>query len=277
MISFALAALAVAADPVSFEEAKKDPAKRGAYLQQLLGPLLLDKKLVKGWYVMTEEAHVEKDCRCAKCANEAIRAEYKTDEREFAFRREIKEVLKPLEKPSSRVVPFYRGTTLVGYQEKQGILLIGDLFALASEDEVKSVVEDYVTTFVKLAEDGVKIGERSVDTTVPAMDSMKYDTVLMLWAQAAQLAPILSGKRKVSEDFKKAAVADYLATYGKYGKAYLRQKKIWDDNNENTLQKEILDSMDVLRATVNEKMKVAGYQHKLVSADEQKFELEPAK
>jgi hypothetical protein len=105
---------------------------------------------------------------------------------------------------------------------------------------------------------------------------MKYGTVTRLVGQTAQVAGILSGKRKVSEGFKREAVAEYLATYGEFGKAYVRQKKIWDDNNENTLQKEIIDGMELFRGWIHDQLKAAGVTHKLVSAEDQKYELEPA-
>jgi hypothetical protein len=256
-----LAALLMVAGP-SFDDAKKDPAKRADYLKEALAKLP-----VKSWHFMPDEAQ-------AKAGNDAIKADYKTDGRDFFFSREIKKIVAPLDAPALRVAPFYRESFDIGQNAKGGILLVGDVFALASEDEAKSVLEDYVATYVKFAEAGVKFGDREVDTLVPALKQMAFTSLIPALALNAQLEAIASGKRKVSDGFREAAVKQYLATYKAFIVDLLKQKKIYDDNNENTLQKEIWDSLEMVKEQLGASLAKAGLAHKETDAQTHEHVLE---
>ena len=241
--------LLLAAGP-SFDEAKMDPSKRAAWLTEKLAKV----GAIKGFYNMTDEAQ-------AKAGQAALKAEYKEDGREFFFNRELKKVLQPIEVSSIKVVPYYREGIDIGQKAKSGIILIGDVFALESEDEALSVIEDYLAPFVKYAEEGVKIGDREVDMFVPALKNMAYTSLIKSLAQSNQVAAILTGKRKVSDAFRESAVQQYLTTYRMFNADLLKQKKIFDDNNENTLQKEIWDSLEMVKAHLVETLDKAGYVH----------------
>ena len=92
--------------------------------------------------------------------------------------------------------------------------------------------------------------------------------------QAAQLEAVLKGTRKVSEDFRKDVTQQYLATHGLFGKMFAHEKKVYDDNNENTLQKEIVDFLDECFKFGHERFDKLGYQHKLVNKDNHEWSLE---
>jgi len=241
--------LLLAAGP-SFDEAKKDPSKRAAWLTEKLAKV----GAIKAYFYMADEAQ-------AKAGQDAIKAEYKADGREFFFNREIKKVLQPIEVSSVKVVPYYREGIDIGQKAKAGIVLVGDVFALESEEEALSVIEDYLAPFVKYAEEGVKIGDREVDMFVPALKNMAYTTLIKSLAQSQQVAAILGGQRKVGESFKETAVKEYLTTYRQFNVDLLKQKKIFDDNNENTLQKEIWDSLEMVKAHLASTLEKAGYVH----------------
>lgn len=235
--------LALAAGP-SFDEAKADKAKRADYLKAAIGAAP-----IKSFYLLGDEAS-------NKAGMDAVKAEYKADGREVFFNKEIKKVVAPAEAASVRAVVYYREGLDVGAAQKAGILLVGDVFALANEDEAKSVLEDYVGTFVKFAEGGIKIGDKEVDTLVPALKQIAYTSLIKSLAQNVQTTAILSGKRKVSDAFKAEAVKEYAATYKQFLADLAKQKKIYDDNNENTLQKEIWDSMELLKAHLDASLDV---------------------
>ena len=217
----ALLALALAAGP-SFDEAKADKAKRADYLKDAVAKLPL-----KGAYLLGDEA-------ANKAGMDALRAEYKEDGRAVFFNKEIKKVLAPADAPTVRAVVYFREGVDVGAAQKAGILLVGDLFALASEDEAKSVLEDYVATFVKYGESCIKIGDKEVDTLVPALK-------------------------------------EYLTTYRQFIADLAKQKKIYDDNNENTLQKEIWDSLEMVKTHLADTLGKAGLEH--VPAADGEFQL----
>src|SRR6187549_2498532 len=145
MLQLILATLVVCAEPgaraVSFDEAKADPAKRMDYLKALLDPKVFDKAknptgVLKAWYYVADEKQMAD-------AQEAIKAVYVAEKREFFFAKEVKTIFAPLESPSRRATPWYSDRVSAGNATKSGILLVGDVFALANEDELKSVVEDY--------------------------------------------------------------------------------------------------------------------------------------
>jgi hypothetical protein len=271
-----------APDPGSFDEAKADASKRAAYLEKLLAPLVYDEKanpkgLVQGWYTVPDQKHQPANCRCHGCAREALRAYYKEDGREFYFEREVGDILKSVEPLSSRVVPYFRRGEGIGTEARAGILLVGDLFSLSGEDEVRSLLEDFATPYARYADAGLKIGDRWIDMGVPALDAVGHSIILPYVAQAGQVEKILKQERKVSEPFRQDAIKGYLATAAAFGKEQAKQIKIYNDNNENTLQKEIVDQLDFLHKGILKRFEAAGFRHKLVDPKTFAVELEPAK
>lgn len=281
MLGLFLALLAAAAPSRSatFEEAKADPAKRLAYLASKLDPLVYDKDknpagLIRGWYYVPEAVHGAAGCRCGACARAAIREVYKAEGREFYFERELPGILASLEVPTLRVLPYYSEDYGAAAQAKAGILLVGDLFALAHEDEARSALEDYALTVIKVREEGLKIEDRELDTNIPALKTIGHASLIRLWGQLAQLEGILKGARKVSDGFRQEAVRQYLATYRTFMTQFLKEKKIYDDNNENTLQKEIVDFLQLVLQTIDARVGALGYRHKLVDKATQEHALE---
>ena len=55
---------------------------------------------------------------------------------------------------------------------------------------------------------------------------------------------------------------------------FAHEKKVYDDNNENTLQKEIVDFMDVCFKTNQKRLEGAGLKHKLVNKETHEYSLE---
>jgi hypothetical protein len=273
MRSLLLATLAAALLPraVTFDEAKKDASKRQAYLAQSLDKLVAEG-LIKGWFY-------QPDAEQAKKAKEAVRQVYKADGREFYFEKEYPNVLAPIESAAMRALPYYSEEYVAGSGGKGGLLIVGDVFALAGEDEVKSVLEDYALTVIKIRELGLKVKdaegeERELDANVPALKTISHLSLIRLWGQLAQVENLLKGTRRVSDDFRKEAVKQYLASYRLFSTQFLKEKKIYDDNNENTLQKEIVDFLDVVLKTIQARVAGAGYQHKLVDKATQEHALE---
>ena len=244
----ALLVLTLSAGP-SFDEAKADKAKRADYLKAAIGGAP-----IKGFYLLGDEAS-------SKAGMDAVKAEYKLDGREVFFNKEIKKVLAPTDSAAVRAVVYYREGLDLGAAQKAGILMLGDVFALSNEDEAKSVLEDYVATFVKYAEGGIKIGDKEVDTLVPALKQIAYTSLIKSLAQSVQAAAILTGERKVSDAFKAEALKEYTATYKQFLADLAKQKKIYDDNNENTLQKEIWDSLEMVKVHLADTLGKAGYAH----------------
>ena len=269
-IPLLLAALPQAAP--TFAEAKADPAKRAAYLEKVVGGMIFDKDknpkgLLKACFYLGDPAQLQ-------AAQDKVKAEYAKDGRAFFFAREFKTMQAALESPTGRVLAYYRGGLAAGSQAKEGILLVGDVFSLAGEEDLKSLLEDYLPTYVRLAEDGIKVKDREVDTFVPALRQMSYVSLIPALAQADQLEKILKGGRKVSDGFKAEAVKSYLATYSLYSRAHAKEKKVYDDNNENTLQKEIVDTLDFLRAHLHERFQGMGLEHKTVNKENHEYSLE---
>jgi hypothetical protein len=276
---FALLSAAAPSRSVTFEEAKASPAKRPAYLAAKLDPLVYDKDknpagLIRGWYFVPETSHGAAGCRCGACARAAIREVYKAEGREFYFERELPGILASLEAPTLRVLPYYSEDYGAAAQAKAGLVLVGDLFALGGEDEAASVLEDYALTVIKVREEGLKIEDRELDTNIPALKTIGHVSLIRLWGQLAQLEGILKGRRKVSDGFRQEAIRQYLATYRAFMTQFLKEKKIYDDNNENTLQKEIVDFLKVVLQAIDARVEAMGYRHKLLDKATQEHALE---
>jgi hypothetical protein len=280
-IVVALLLMAGAAAAQSFDDAKKDPSKRAAYLDGLLGKLACTQghkqAALKGFCILSEAKHAEKGCHCAKCAQDLIRAEYKAENREFFFEKEIKGVLGPVESGQLRLFPFYRDSAVSGTHEHAGILLVGDLFALKSEDEVRSLVEDYLSTYLKTREMGYKVEDRELDTFVPALKMISNTSLLHLDARSIQIEAILKGTRKVSEEFKQETLKQYLVSYQLFARQFAKEKKVYDDNNENTLQKEVVEYLDFIRQHIQKRLAAAGLEHKVVKQETFEYTLEAKK
>ena len=275
MLQFVLAtlcALSAESRAVTFDEAKADASKRMAYIGQILDAQVFDKDknpkgLIKAWYFVADEKQ-------KAAAQEDIKARYKKDGREFFFAKESAAIFAPLETSSRRATAWYSDAVAAGSGSKSGIVLVGDIFSLGSEDEAKSVIEDYALGLVKMREEGLKVKDLELDANIPALKLVSNKSLLPLFAQAAQLEGVLKGTRKVSDGFKKDVTQQYLATHGVFGKMFAHEKKVFDDNNENTLQKEIVDFLDECFKFGHERFKTLGYEHKLVSKENNEWSLE---
>jgi hypothetical protein len=257
---------------VTFDEAKADASKRKAYLGGLLDKHVFDKDknpkgVIQAWYYVAE-----KDQRAA--AEAAIKARYEKDGRAFYFPKEVAAIFAPLDTAVRRVSPWYSDAVAAGAGTHTGILLVGDIFTLGGEEEAKSVIEDYALSLVQMREAGLKVNELELDANIPALKLVSNKSLLPLYAQAGQLEAILKGGRKVSDGFKKELTQSYLATHGVFGKMYAHEKKVYDDNNENTLQKEIVDFLDECLKFGHERFNKLGYQHKLVNKENHEWTLE---
>ncbi len=252
---------------VTFEEAKKDPAKRKAYVEQATAALKAD---VKGIYYMADEAQ-------AAAAKVELQAQWKAEGRAFFFEKESKPLLALLENPSLRVLPVYREGAIAGSGSKSGVVLVGDLFSLASEDEVKSCVEDYAATVVKVREANLKVGDQELDANIPALKLVSHRSLIQTWSQMTQIEKILGGKRKVSDGFKADALKQYLGIHKVFGGHFAKEKKVYDDNNENTLQKEIVDFLEFIWKEMHNRLAAGGLEHKAVNKENHEYELVPKK
>ena len=120
----------------------------------------------------------------------------------------------------------------------------------------------------------VGLAWRNQRAEVPGGKARGPSVLIPLCSQLTQVEKILGGKRKVSDGYRKAVLAEYLSNHQKYTMEVLKQKKIYDSNNENTLQKEIYDALDTLHKHLDERLKKVGYSHKLVDKKTGKVELE---
>ncbi|HEV3029427.1 MAG TPA: hypothetical protein VG457_17745 [Planctomycetota bacterium] len=273
MIPLLIATLfAVGAAGPTFDEAKADPSKRMAHLAAHLDPLVFDKVknptgLIKAWYYVADEAQMA-------AAHDAIKAVFKAEGREFFFAKEVKNIFAPLESPVKRATPWYSDRVSAGAGTKTGILLVGDVFSLANEDEARSVIEDYALALIKLRENGLKVGELELDANIPALKLVSNKSLLPLWAQSGQLEAVMKGARKVSDGFKKELQAQYLATHTLYARQYAQEKKVFDENNENTLQKEIVDFLTECWKTDHARIESLGYKFTLTNKETNEYTLE---
>lgn len=271
MLHLFVASVIAAAGP-SFDEAKADPSKRMAHFHEHLDPLVFDKAknpngLIKAWYYVADEKQMAE-------AQEAIKAVFKAEGREFFFAKEVKNIFAPLESPARRAIPWYSDRISAGAGTKSGILLIGDVFSLASEAEALSVLMDYCLPVIKLRENGMKVGDQELDANIPALKLVSNKSLLTMWGQSGQLEAVLKGTRKVSDAFKADVEKQYLATHNLFARQFAQEKKVFDDNNENTLQKEIVDFLDECFKFNQERFGGLGYTHKLVNKETQEYSLE---
>ncbi len=267
-----LAAVAPETRAVSFDEAKADASKRAAYLEQIVGKHVFDKEknptgTLKAWFFVADEKR-------KAAAEEAIKEKYKAEGREFYFAKEVKAIFAPLESSARRAVVWYPDNVIAGAGAKAGFLLVGDVFSLACEDEVKSVVEDFAFGYVKLRENNLKVKDLELDANIPALKLVSNRSLLPLFAQADQLEAVLKGTRKVSDGFKAELVKQYLATHSVFSRDFAKERKVYDDNNENTLQKEIVDFLDECFKFDHERFEKLGYQHKVVNKDQHEYALD---
>ena len=257
---------------VTFDEAKADASKRMAYIGAILDKHVFDKDKnpkgdIQAWYYVAD-----KDQRAA--AEAAIKARYDKDGRGFYFQKELAGIFAPLDCAVRRATPWYSDQVAAGAGNHTGILLVGDLFTLGGEEEAKSVLEDYVLPLVVMRETGLKVKDLELDANIPALKLVSNKSLLPLFAQANQLEAILKGGRKVSDGFKTELTKQYLATHAVFGKMFAHEKKVYDDNNENTLQKEIVDFLDECFKFGHERFDKLGYQHKLVNKENHEWTLE---
>jgi len=266
MLPLFVASVLAVAGP-SFDEAKADPSKRMAYLQAALDPLKAPAGPLKAWYYVADEKQMAE-------AQEAIKAVFKAEGREFFFAKEVKNIFAPLESPTRRATPWYSDRVAAGAGTKTGILLVGDIFALANEDEAKSVLEDYALAVIKLREGGMKVGDQELDANIPALKLVSNKSLLTMWGQSGQLEAASKGTRKVSDGFKAELQKQYLATHNVFARQYAQEKKVYDDNNENTLQKEIVDFLAECWKADHARIEGLGLKYNLTNKETQEYSLE---
>jgi hypothetical protein len=271
LLAIVLAILVPGVRAVTFEEAKADASKRKAWLGGLLDAKVHDKAKnpkgdLKAWFYVA-------DAEGRKAAEDAVRAEYKAEGREFYFEREVKAIFAPIESGVRPALPWYRDSIIAGSGAKAGLLLVGDVFK-GSEDEARSAIEDYALAYVALRENGLKVEDQELDANIPALKNVSNKSLLPLWAQAGQLEAALKGTRKVGEAYKAELQKQYLATHQVWSRMFAHEKKVYDDNNENTLQKEIVDFLDLCFKGNLKRLEGAGVVHKLVSKDTHEYSLE---
>jgi hypothetical protein len=271
MLHLFIATLITAAGP-SFDEAKADPSKRMAHLHEHLDPLVYDKDknpkgLIKAWYYVADEKQLAE-------AQEAIKAVYKAEGREFYFAKDVKNIFAPLESPARRATPWYSDRISAGAGTHSGILLIGDIFGLANVDEAHSVLMDYALPLIKTKEEGLKVADQELDANIPALKLVSNKSLLPLWAQSNQLEAVAKGTRKVSDAFKAEVEKQYLATLTLFSRAYAQEKKVYDDNNENTLQKEIVDFLTECWKADHARVEGAGFKFTVINKENHEYSLE---
>ncbi len=284
LIILGVAATPALSQDISFEDAKADAAKRPAFLEQVFGKLVHCKEknpagYVKAWYCVTDTAHKDSGCHCAQCAREALMEEFKKDSREKFAEKEIKELFDSLACPAQRVRPFFRETSRIGYKKCEGILLVGDVFGLNSANEFKSTMEDYLAPYIKYHEEVLTLKDKDdfdmeLNPAIPILKDIAHLCLLNLYARTLQIEKIAAKERQVSDEFRKGAIANYLDSHKVYLKMFAKEKKIWDDNNENTLQKEIVDFLEFMQGHIYEKLKKAGFEHKVVNKATFEYTLE---
>src|SRR5689334_3022693 len=96
----------------TFDEAKADASKRTAYVAQLLEQQVYDKHknpngLLQAWYFVADEKQ-------KAAAEEAIKARYTKDGRQFFFAKEVKAIFAPLETSVRRATPWYSDAVAAG-------------------------------------------------------------------------------------------------------------------------------------------------------------------
>lgn len=266
-----------AAQSISFEDAKKgDEAKKLAFLDQELGKLVFDKEknpkgLIKGWFFMGSAAH-------KKAAEEAMKEEYKKDGRESFYDKEVPAILQALEVPATSVFPFYRETANMAQRKCLGYLLVGNLFGLQSEDELRSTLDDYALTYVKNREETMAFkdgdNEQELNPAIPILRDIAHMSLLNLYARSVQIEKIAGKARKVSDDFKKAVAQSYLGSLKLFYRQQKKEIKIFDDNNENTLQKEIVDFLQFMSDYIQKNLKKVGVEQKAVDKENFEYTLE---
>ncbi len=265
------------AQAISFDDAKKgDEAKKLAFLDQELGKLVFDKEknpkgCVKAWYYMANANQKAK-------AEAAMREDYKKDGREKSCEKEVTALLKSLESPSSRILPFYREEAPIARRKHQGILLVGDVLGLQDESEFRSTLDDYILSYLKSREEGMvfKDGDNEYELNVyaPATTEIAHTSLINLHARSVQIQKIAGKSRNASDNFRRAVVRDYLDSHKLYHHQLRRQQKIFDDNNQNDMQKEIVDFLTFARDMIHKNMKKAGVEHKMVDKDAFEYSLE---
>jgi len=212
----------------------------------------------------------------AAAAKTELAALWKADGRAFFFEKESKPLLALLDSPSLRILPVYAEGAIAGNAKKAGVVLVGDLFSLTNEDEVKSCL-DFAATVVAVREGGLKVGDQELDANIPALKLVSHKSLIQVWAQTGQLEAALKGTRKVSAAFKADLEKQYLSTHRIYSQQFAKERKVYDDNNENTLQKEIVDFLDCIWKEMHKRIEAGGLEHKLVNKETHEYELVPKK
>jgi len=270
------------APPVSSPPRGGDEAEKIARLEGLLGKLVYDKEknpagLVKAWYCVPAAGHKGAGCHCGACARQALLEEYRNDRREKQFEQELPAILKRLESPAERIVLFYGEKIVIGQKKRQGILLVGDLLGLG-EEEVRSALEDYLPACLKSWEEGMTFkeeeNEMDLDAYAPATREIARTSLVNLHARSVQLGKIAGKSRKVSEGYRQAVVRSYLDSLRLFSAQHAREEVIYEKNEENTLQKEIVFCLRLAKKVIQGNLKKAGLEHRVVNKETHEYALD---
>ncbi len=251
---------------ITFEQAKKlDENGRYKYVRQILveeWKLAHDEKknpdaIVKAYYL--PEKNERKNAFAS--IEDYIRAEATPDTlRDVEKRYDAGLIIEPWCRP------------IPAQKLKNNFIVVGkQLFDLASEDEVFSTL-DYVGELTKGYEIGIRLNEKEINFTNPSV-RFSGDTIVGVYARAAQVRNILKGKRKVSESFLKDVQRSYLThLYGackenaaKFNERAQKRPDIQEYVEAAETFKNLLDVLD-------KGVKELGYEHKL-NEKEQVYEL----
>jgi hypothetical protein len=247
------------------EQLKKDPkgdaagkyeALKYKYLDQILVDefkLVADKKrnpdgIVKEWFYWQDPKQQKKAIERIKAD---AQAEGDTD---------IEGAVRVAKSATSdlRIYPRYRDPP--GQFAKIGYLLVDNtLFQYVKEADVFSMLDE-VIAFSNGYEKGIKNAD--------VKRRLFEDTHIALQARTIQIEKILSGERKVSADFSSLAREKYLNALSNYHNG-LRQLK----NSEGDGFKKEYDLMTNALADINARMQKLGYEHKLVDAEKNTWDL----
>jgi hypothetical protein len=168
--------------------------------------------------------------------------------------------------PTERMGAMYRGP--FGQKSKSGYLIIGpSIFTLTNEQDLFSTL-DLFNTYAQGYEAGIKVGEKELNSKNDLLSFFKVP-ILNLHARSTQVSNILQGQRKVSADYGAIARSEYLADYGRFMTGTLDQVK--RSSAPNAI--EVVPILESFLSDINSRMQKLGYEHKLVDAEKNTWDL----
>lgn len=200
------------------------------------------------------------------------------DGREKSFEKDLPAILKALDSLAGRLTPFYREGAPIGHKMYQGILLVGDLFSLTNEEELRSALEDFLLTYVKDREEGIvfKDGDEKYELIDdPVLKEIAHTSLINLHARSVQIEKIAAKTRKVSTEYRQAVVGNYLESYRLFSKHYVKWKEIYDGNIEGLpIVGEIVLFLKYVRCSLHGNLKKVGLEHREVNKETHEYALD---